>query len=293
MRVMRIAVFNQKGGVGKTTTTLNLAAAIVRDGGQPLVLDLDPQCHLSSINAFVPQDSARSLFGFYQSNRALEELAVPWEGIGRLIPSHQQLIKVDSIFGKGPAILNKLRVGLDAMDETIPGNAAQDVLIDCCPYVGVLALNAIFACDALLIPISTDYLSLQAAEHMTRTLEILEPVLKRRVERRYLLTRFDRRRKMSTDIESRLRERYKDEVCQTVISENVAVAESPSKNRDVFSHNASSSGARDYASLYAELQRQDIISGLKKKPGTPPASSVAYLEPEGESELEMRSTTSS
>lgn len=253
---MRIAVFNQKGGVGKTTTTLNLAAASSRDGGQPLLLDLDPQSHLSCIFGETPQNAERSLFGFYQNACALDELAIPWEGIGRLIPSHQQLIKVDSIFGKGPAILNKLRQGLDAFDLSIPGNAAQYTLIDCCPYIGVLSLNAIFACDVLLIPISTDYLSLQAAEQMTRTLAILEPVLKRRVTRRYLLTRFDRRRKMSEDVEHRLRERYPDEVCRTVISENVSVAESPSKKIDVFSHNPNSSGAKDYAALFNELHEQ-------------------------------------
>lgn len=256
---MRIAVFNQKGGVGKTTTTLNLAAASVRAGGQPLLLDLDPQCHLSAIHGKLSPDSARSLFGFYQGLRTLDELAVPWEGIGRLVPSHQQLIKVDSIYGKGPAILNKLRQGLDAIDETIPGHAAQNTFIDCCPYVGVLALNAIFACDALVIPVSTDYLSLQAADQMTHTLEILEPVLKRRVERRYLLTRYDRRRRMSEEIERRLRERYGSEACLTVIGENVAVAESPSKNLDVFSHNAGSSGARDYAALYDELRGSGIV----------------------------------
>src|ERR1035437_9192211 len=150
---MRIAVFNQKGGVGKTTTTLNLAAAVVRRGGQPLLLDLDPQCHLSNIHGTPPQDSGRSLFGFYKDIRALDELAIPWKSVGRLIPSHQQLIKADSMFGKGPGILNKLRLGLDALDESIPGNAAQNTFIDCCPYVGVLSLGAIFACDLLLIPI--------------------------------------------------------------------------------------------------------------------------------------------
>lgn len=256
---MRIAVFNQKGGVGKTTTALNLAAASVRDGRQPLLLDLDPQCHLSAIHGSPPQNSERSLFGFYQGIHTLDELAIPWEGLGRLVPSHQQLIKVDSMFGKGPAILNKLRLGLDTIDASIPGNAAQTTLIDCCPYVGVLALNAIFACDVLLIPVSTDFLSLQAAEQMTRTLAILESVLKRRVPRRYLLTRYDRRRNMSEEVQKLLRQRYDGEVCTTVIAENVSVAESPSKNRDVFSHNAASSGARDYAALYSELRQQHLL----------------------------------
>lgn len=257
---MRIAVFNQKGGVGKTTTTLNLAAAVARDGGNPLLLDLDPQCHLSSIHGSALKDGGLSLFGFFQSLHGLDELAVPWEGIGRLVPSHQQLIKVDAIFGKGPAILNKLRTGLDAYDTK---NASEGVtcmtLMDCCPYIGVLALNAIFACDLLIVPISTDYLSLQAAEQMTKTLNILEPVVKRRIQRRYLLTRYDSRRKMSGDVQNQLRDRYPDEVFATIVSENVAVAESPSKNRDVFSHNPSSKGAQDYAALYAELKQTNLI----------------------------------
>ncbi len=248
---MRIAIFNQKGGVGKTTTTLNLGAALARAGESPLLLDLDPQGHLSGIHGNVPQEANKSLFAYYQDQRPLAELRLDWDPIGQLIPSHQQLIKVDSIFGKGPTILNKLRTGLEVMEQQ---EGAWPTVIDCCPYIGVLALNAIFACDHLLIPISTDYLSLQAAEHITRTLQVLEPVLKRRVERRYLLTRFDRRRRMSSDVRQRLRERFGDEVLETVISENVAVAESPSLNRDVFRHNASSTGANDYMSLYRELK---------------------------------------
>ena len=113
---MRIAIFNQKGGVGKTTTALNLGAALQRSGTPPLLIDLDPQGHLSSIHGKTSLPSEQSLFAFFQDQRTLRELEVDWENIGQLIPAHQQLIKVDSIFGKGPAILNKLRHGLDTLD---------------------------------------------------------------------------------------------------------------------------------------------------------------------------------
>ncbi|MDD2883856.1 MAG: ParA family protein [Dechloromonas sp.] len=253
---MRIAIFNQKGGVGKTTTALNLGAALSRADNPPLLIDLDPQGHLSSIHGNIPLEAKHSLFAFFQETTTLDTLEIDWPPIGQLIPAHQQLIKVDSIFGKGPAVLNKLRVGLDTLAQQHPN---RPVLIDCCPYIGVLALNAIFACDCLIVPISTDYLSLQAAEQITRTLQVLEPVLKRRVQRRYLLTRFDRRRRMSDDIRHKLHERYGDDVLETVISENVTVAESPSLNCDVFRHNPSSPGAHDYKKLLKELvDRGDI-----------------------------------
>lgn len=251
----RVAVFNQKGGVGKTTTTLNLAALLARRSADPLVIDLDPQGHLTGISGAVVAAPERSLYGFYCHGASLAGL-IKFAGSGwKIIPSHLDLSKVDTQFGRGPNILNRLRAGL--IKENL--NTDRPILMDVCPMLGVLSLNSIFAADRVLIPISADYLAIRGAAQVERTLRALENVFKNRVERRYVITRFDTRRKMSWDIDRQLRETYGSDVCETRVSENVSVAESPAWNTDVFTHAPESRGARDYEALLAELEASGFM----------------------------------
>lgn len=243
----KICVFNQKGGVGKTTTTLNLAGLLARREADPLVIDLDPQAHLTGVCGVTVPRAEGSLYGLYASGASLSSLQCMTANGWRLIPSHLELSKVDTQYGKGPSVLYRLGQSLDREA------AERPVLMDACPMLGVLSLSSVFAADGVLIPISADYLAMKGALQMERTLKALEQVLKRRVPRRYLITRYDARRRMSVDIERQLRERYGDEVCATRIAENVSLAESPANHRDVFDHAPSSRGARDYADLLEEL----------------------------------------
>lgn len=260
----KIAIFNQKGGVGKTTTSLNLTAALARRGYNPLSIDLDPQAHLSYVCGAMVGHSEDSIFSFYQQVKPLTQLIRPAAGGWLVIPAHVELSKVDTQFGKGPNILNRLNHGI--VKENL--NTGRPIVIDCCPMLGVLSLSAIFASDRVLVPVSADYLALQGVHAVEKTLKALEHVIKKRVIRRYVITRFDARRRMSHEICDELKSRYVDEICQTKIAESVSLAESPASNKDVFSHAPESKGAADYDALVDELVAGGFIEERERAPLT-------------------------
>jgi chromosome partitioning protein len=244
-----IAVFNQKGGVGKTTTALNLLAAIAQRAARPLGIDLDPQGHLSSIFGVQPRLADDTVYSFFIRQRPLPEIAQFTRSGVILCPSHMELAKLDTLLGKGVNVVNRLRLALRN-----PGMPVGPVVLDCCPLLNVLSLNAVFAADLVLVPVSADFLSLKGAEQVERALNALEPVFKKRLPRRYLLTRYDERRRMSAAVVERMAQGLRaDEVCVTRIRENVRLAESPAVGLDIFRHAPTSRGAHDYAALYEEL----------------------------------------
>jgi len=251
-----IAVFNQKGGVGKTTTSLNLAAALVRRGHRTVGIDFDPQAQFGAITGIAVNSGDDSIYSLFQRNRPLREMIQDSvSGIG-IIPSHIELSKVDALYGKGYNAINKLNLSLQA--EKMEG-VNKHWIIDCCPLVGVLSLNAIFASDGVIVPMSADYLSLKGAIQIQKTLQALERVLKRRVNRRYLLTRFDSRRRMARNVLLMAEAEFGADVCRTLISENVSLAESPSLNKTIFEHAPNSRGAQDYDALLDELMAGGFI----------------------------------
>jgi chromosome partitioning protein len=251
-----VAVFNQKGGVGKTTTALNLAAALMLRGHKSVGIDLDPQAQMGAIAGITARSGDDSICSLFQRNRPLWQIIQESpSGVG-IIPSHVELSKVDALHGKGYNAINKLNLSLQAEKAK---SENKHWIIDCCPMVGVLSLNAIFASDGVIVPVSADYLSFKGAIQIQKTLKALERVLKRRVNRRYLLTRFDSRRRMARDILLMAEKEFGADVCRTLIAENVNLAESPLGNKTIFEHAPNSRGAQDYKALLDELMEDGFI----------------------------------
>ncbi len=244
-----IAVFNQKGGVGKTTTCLNVTAALNYAGKNPIAIDLDPQGHLTLASGVRNVRSDTSMAAFFKNKTPLVKLLRDTPQGWQVIPAVLELAKIDALFGSTPHAATMLKHGLQ---EELSLTGAP-IMMDCCPMLGVLTLNALLASDRVLIPVSADFLSLQGVHRLDSALNVLEKKLNRTLERRILVTRFDSRRKLSYEILDKLKERFGELVCETRIGESVGLATSPMHGKDVFEFAPNSPGAVDYKLLTEEL----------------------------------------
>ena len=245
-----IAVLNAQPGVGTTTTALNLLAAIAQRGQRPLGIDLDPAGDLTSVFGARPEHAADSVFAFLRNHEPLGNVAqITRSGIV-LCPAHADLARLDAELGKGIDAVTRLRRALRR-----PNAVTGPVVIDCGPRLDVLALNALFACELLLVPVAADEGAVQAAERVERAAAALEPVLKGRLARRYLRTRScDSPADEEGGAGSRLAAAIPaGMLCRTRIRERPEVGESRVAGLDVFRHAPGSAGAEDYLALVDEL----------------------------------------
>ncbi len=248
MRV--IAIMNQKGGVGKTTTTLNLSHALALEGQKVLMLDMDPQGHLGSCFGVDTYHSSGMDQVLFNETNMLDAIQDVRDNLF-LIPAGARLGEIET----RPQELNNQRNGYQLVDALaqIDSKAFDFILVDCPPASGLLAMNAILACEEFVVPVTGDYLALQGLSRLIKVVTHIEQALQKDIRKWFVLTRFQKQRKLAQQIKNKLINYFPHQVLETAIRENVSLAESPGFAQTIFEYRPRSNGAQDYRQLAIDL----------------------------------------
>ena len=246
-----IAVANQKGGVGKTTTSVNLTAALARLGKKTLLVDFDPQGNSTS-GMGVSKRSNPTAYDVVMG-RASAEDAVIRLPYGWVLPSNTDLSGAEVELANVERREYRLREALDVVRDDF-----DYIFIDCPPSLGILTLNAFTAADSLLVPLQCEYYAMEGVADLTTSVKIANRRLNKNLYiEGILLTMYDNRLNFSTQVAEELRRYFGARVYDTVIPRNVRLAEAPSHGRPITEYDAGSKGARAYLAAAEEfLQRQ-------------------------------------
>lgn len=254
-----IAVANQKGGVGKTTTAINLAASLAVLEHKTLLIDADPQANATSGIGFDPRNIKTSIYECIINEVEPKDIILNTTTPNLdLIPAHIDLVgaEIEMI-----NLSNREMMMRNALNKI--KNDYEFIIIDCSPSLGLITVNALTAADSVIIPVQCEYFALEGLGKLLNTIKIVQSRLNTELEiEGILLTMYDSRLKLSNQVVEEVRTHFQQMVFDTIIQRNIRLGEAPSYGESVIMHDASSTGAINYLNLAREILQKNELTRM-------------------------------
>lgn len=251
-----IAVTNQKGGVGKTTTAVNLASTLTHGGFKVLLVDMDPQSNATGGTGIAAQQVEVSIYevllGTQEIQRALRETEYGFD----VLPAHTDLVGAQIELVSFPDKELRLK---KAIDEIVSNY--DFILVDCAPTLNILTINALAAVGEVLVPVQCEYYALEGLSNLIKTIELVQQRLNPELKIAGLIrTMYDVRNRLSVEVSEQLGEYFPKSLYRTVIPRNVRLAEAPSYGQPIIEYDRKCSGSKAYVALASEVLRKSPLS---------------------------------